>query len=139
MPKNLFIGTLRAPTERDLNGALGTRKGLWDQLVREVVSQCGAATQEWNSYSTKAGWSLRIKEKARVIVHLSPCDDCVLASFALGSAAIAQAKSRDLPAAIQNIIRKARTYAEGTAVRVPVRAAEEIPSVIQLVAIKRGC
>src|SRR5438874_3768764 len=122
MPKNLFIGKKLAPTEQELHDALGSMKKVWDLLVSEAVRQCGGGLKEWNSYSPKAGWSLRIKVKARNVVYLSPCDDCVLASFALGEQAMQDAKNADFPPAVRKIIREAKEYAEGTAVRIPVRS-----------------
>ena len=80
---NAFIGKTTAPTEAEVDAALGSTAALWKQLVDWMAEQ-GAAIQEWNSYSPKAGWALRLKVKKRNIVYLGPCAGCFRASFHSG-------------------------------------------------------
>ena len=47
-----------------------------DQTIAELKSELGVNICEWNSYSVKAGWSLRLKRKARTIVWLGPTPKC---------------------------------------------------------------
>jgi len=136
MRKNLFIGKRDAPDEPELRERLGSRKTLWDCLVSEALSQSGGGTAEWNSYSPKAGWSVRIKRRDRNIVYLSPCDDCLLASFALGEKAIQDALSARLPAEVKKTLREAKKYVEGTAVRITVTSMADMVVVKQFIAFK---
>jgi uncharacterized protein DUF3788 len=80
---NAFIGSPKRPTESELSAALGAGKALWDELVDGLARET-KLTREWNSYSKKAGWSLRLKRGDRNIVYLSPFRGCFRASFALG-------------------------------------------------------
>jgi len=138
MAKNLFTGRHEAPSEKDLAKELGAMKEIWDQLVSAALAQCGNGRTEWNSYSPKAGWSLRVKRGERNIVYLSPCEDCVLALFALGEKAMQEARKADFPVAVRKIVREAKKYAEGTAVRIPVTSVKDIPVVLQLMAVKQA-
>lgn len=129
MLQNAFIGKGQCPTDKELDEALGPARRLWDELVRDTPT-------EWNSYSVKAGWSLRLKQGQRNIVYLSPGRGCFLASFALGDKAVQAARQSGLPPRVLRIIDEARRYAEGTAVRVGVRNAADLPIVRKLMAAK---
>jgi len=134
---NAFIGKAGIPTDDDLAAALGrSAKALWDRLLVSLAEQHGIVTREWNSYSPKAGWSLRLKRGKRAILYLSPCRGCFRASFALGGKAVEAARESGLPPRVIEIIDTARRYAEGTGVRVDVNRPADIAIVQKLAAIK---
>ena len=136
MIANAFIGKLRPPSERELSAELGSGKKLWDELSAVLKEELGLDVQEWNSYSPKAGWSLRLKHKERNIVYLSPHRGCFTASFALGDKALKAARDGGLPAPVLKIINEAKKYAEGTAVRITIKAAKDIEAVKKLAIAK---
>ena len=136
MVANAFVGKAAAPTEEDLAAALGAAKAAWDQLLAELAHECGLSSREWNSYSRKAGWSLRLKSGERNIVYLSPGSGCFMASFALGDRAVRAARESKLPKRVLEIIAGAKRYAEGTAVRLDVSAVRDLAGVKKLAQIK---
>lgn len=136
MLANAFVDKPTKPTNAELAAALGPAKTLWDQLLAGLAERCSIDVQEWSSYSRKAGWSLSVKHKQRVIVYLSPCQGCFRASFALGGKAVQAARQSGLPADVIRIIDQAKRYAEGTAVRIEVKAAKDLPIVEKLAAVK---
>jgi len=136
MLPNAFIDKPKKPTDNDLTEALGSAKKLWDQLLDELADQYNLVVQEWNSYSRKAGWSLRLKLKKRNIVYLSPCKGCFFVSFALGDKAVQAARQSKFPKRVIKIIDEAKRYAEGTGVRLDVKKPKDIDIVKKLTAIK---
>lgn len=136
MLPNVFIGKAKKPSDSELAAELGTAKTIWDQLVRELAEEHGIDVQEWNSYSRKAGWSLRLKRKERNIVYLSPHRGCFTASFALGDKAVQAARESGLPPPVLKIIGEAKRYAEGTAVRIEVKGGKDLTVVKKLVVAK---
>jgi len=134
---NAFIGKREMPTDEDLAAALGPpAKALWDRLVAGLAEQQRVITREWNTYSPKAGWSLRLKRDKRAIVYLSPGRRSFRASFALGGRAVEAARASGLPQGVMQAIDTAKRYAEGTAVRIDVREQADIAVVQKLAAIK---
>jgi hypothetical protein len=134
---NAFIGKPEMPTDDDLAAELGrSAKALWDRLLANLAERHHIVTREWNSYSRKAGWALRLKHGERAILYLSPCHGCFRASFALGGKAVEAARASDLPAGAIRIIDSAKRYAEGTAVRIEVKGPADIAVVLRLAAIK---
>jgi hypothetical protein len=134
MSDNAFIGKKLPPTYAELTKALGKSKTLWTQLISTLTPK--VPTTEWNSYSPKAGWALKLKSKDRTILYLSPCDGCFRASFVLGSKAVQSAKESDLPKSILKLISESKTYAEGTGIRLDVKTAKDILVILKLAEIK---
>ena len=137
MLPNAFIGKPKKPTENELSAELGAAKPLWDHLLAELADQHDTGLHEWNSYSLKAGWSLKVKQGARTVLYLSPSRGGFRASFALGDKAVKAALRSDLPARVLKIIREAKRYAEGTAVRIEVKTGKDLPIIGMLADLKR--
>jgi len=134
--QNAFIGHSKAPTRAELSTVLGSSHALWQQLLKDLKRDLKLDKAEWHSYSTKAGWSLRLQLKKRNIVYLGPRQDCFLACFVLGNKAIATAQKSGLADNVLKIIAESRHYAEGTAVRIEVRTSEDLAAVRTLARIK---
>jgi hypothetical protein len=132
---NAFIGKTAPPTQNEIDAALGATADVWNQLLHWFAEQ-GVADQEWKSSSPKYGWSLRLKLKKRTIVYLAPCEGCFRAAFVLGDRAVAAARQSDLSKTTLKLLDEAPRYAEGTGVRLIVKATKDLASVRKLAAIK---
>ncbi len=133
---NAFAGQAKRPTERELASVLGRADGLWRELIADLKRDLLLDGEEWNTYSIKAGWSLRLQLKKRNIVYLGPRSGFFLASFILGDKAVAAARKSRLPRSVLKIIDEAKRYAEGTGVRIEVHEAEDANVVKTLAKIK---
>lgn len=131
MKPNAFIGKEDQPSAKELASALGASHDLWQKLVSDLHLE-----PEWNCYSTKYGWSLKLKQKKRTILYLGPCEGSFRAAFVLGGKAIAAAKSGDLPARVLKLIAEAKKYPEGTAVYFENVKARDLTAIEKLAAIK---
>lgn len=136
MLPNAFIGKSHPPADAELAEALGPAKTLWDRLLANLADELQLTVQEWNSYSPKAGWSLRLKHKDRNIVYLGPCKGAFRVAFVLGDKAVAAARQSDLPPGMIKTISEAKRYPEGTAVRIEIMKAKDIATVTKLAGIK---
>ncbi len=132
---NAFIGRADLPRPKEIAAALGSTNELWKQLVDWLAEQ-GISGQEWNSYSSKAGWSLRLKLKKRTIVYLGPCNGCFRVAFVLGDRAVAAARQSDLSEAALKLLDEAPRYAEGTGLRLMVKAAKDLAAIRKLALVK---
>ena len=135
MLTNAFIGATKAPTEPELTAKLGSAKAAWEQLIGEL-RECGADTEEWGSSSKKLGWSLRVKRRDRVIVYLAPSEGGFLASFALGDKAMRAARALKLAPAVMKVLKEAKRYAEGSAVRLEVKSGADVADVVAVAKLK---
>jgi hypothetical protein len=132
MSPNAFIGRTKPPTDEELSTELGAARALWDELLTELA----LPIQEWNSYSPKAGWSLKLKLKKRTIVYLAPCHGSFRVAFVLGDKAMEAARQLKLPKAVLKIMDEAPRYAEGTGVRLEIAARKDLAAVKKLAEVK---
>jgi hypothetical protein len=132
MSPNAFIGRTKPPTDEELSTELGAARALWDELLTELA----LPIQEWNSYSPKAGWSLKLKLKKRTIVYLAPCHGSFRVAFVLGDKAMEAARQVKLPKAVLKIIDEAPHYPEGTGVRLEIAARKDLAAVKKLAEVK---
>jgi len=132
MTPNAFIGRTKPPTDEELSAELGVVRALWDELLADLA----LPVQEWNSYSPKAGWSLKVKQGKRTIVYLAPCHGSIRVAFILGAKAVAAARASRLSKALMKIIDEAPRYPEGTGVRLEITTRRHLPAVLKLAAVK---
>ena len=79
---------------------------------------------------------MRLKNRERTILYMTPRDGHFLASFALGEKAVKKAHEDDLPLSVLKIVDNAKKYAEGRGVRLEVRDGRDVRNVEKLAAIK---
>jgi hypothetical protein len=70
--QNAFIGRIDRPQPEEVNTVLGKSAVAWHQLVQWLIEKESVTEQEWNSFSAKYGWSLKMKKKKRTIIYLGP-------------------------------------------------------------------
>ena len=132
MSPNAFIGKTQPPTDDELSAELGAARVLWDELLAELA----LPIQEWNSYSPKAGWSVKLKLKKRTILYLAPCHGSFRVAFILGAKAVEAARQANLSKALLKIVDEAPRYPEGTGVRLHIKARRDLAAVKKLAAVK---
>lgn len=126
-----------SPPQRDqLATALGRASRLWDTLVATSTSQHAPLGKTWKFGGQQWGWTLQIKQRQRTVLYLTPCRGYFIAGFALGEKAVKAARRSHLPSAVLTVIKEARKYAEGRAVRLEVRRKDDVAVVEKLAAAK---
>jgi hypothetical protein len=132
----VFGDRARMPTDDEVEASLGPAIGLWTALRARLTVDFGTLSEAW-AYSGKAyGWSLRLKQRDRPVVYLTPMAGRFRASLALPERAVSSALEAGLPAPIQAIVACAPTYPEGRAVRIEVASEEDVASVVALARIR---
>ncbi len=132
MTPNAFIGRTKPPTDDELSVELGVVRALWDEILADLA----LPVQEWNSYSPKAGWSLKLKQGKRTIVYLAPCRGSIRVAFILGAKAVEAARACKLSKEVMKIIDEAPRYPEGTGVRLEITTRRQLAAVRKLAAVK---
>ena len=126
----------KMPDEEILATALGTAKSLWDEMIATLATQFEPLDDSWGFSGKKWGWGLRLKQKKRTVLHLTPCNGYFLAGFALGEKAVRAAHASKLPKSVLKVIDDAPRYAEGRGVRFEVRNRNHVKHVAAVAAIK---
>jgi hypothetical protein len=133
---NAFVGKVTKPTTAEVGVALGSSASAWTQLVEEFATRYDVAIQEWKSYSPKYGWSLRLLQKKRTIIYLSPCQGCFRVTFILGNRAVKFLQHGNPSKILTKLIADAPRYPEGAGVRLTVRGTREMAVIRKLAEAK---
>ena len=135
--KNAFIGKTEAPSHDEIVRTLGDSDAAWEEFIQWCASTLHVDQQEWKGvYPDKYGWSLRLKQKKRNIVYLSPCQGCFRVSLVLGDRAMEKVRATAFPRAAAAIIDHAPKYPEGTGITFTVKSVRDLPPIRTLSAIK---
>lgn len=136
MAFSFFEDKEHQPEDSDLVEALAETQRYWDDLKSTMARNFQPLSVEWGFSGKKWGWSLRLKQKARTILYMTPRAGDFVVGFALGQKAVDAAHATDLPPSVLELIDAAPKYAEGRGVRLEVRTEEDLRSVVQLADVK---
>ena len=134
---NAFIGKSEQPSNTELAAVLGPSAPLWSELIEEITADTPSLAQEWKGVcSNKYGWSLRLKQKSRNIIYLSPCQNCFRVAFILSDKAVKAAGEAHLPKPVARALATAPHFPEGTGLRLVVNRTSDLPAIRKLAQIK---
>jgi hypothetical protein len=124
------------PTDEDLRDVLGDAYEVWKRLINAVGERIGPISRVWGYTSKTTGWGLRLKQKERIILYMTPQTGKFLVSFALGEKAVAAANRVKLSSTLLKAIDTAPRYAEGRGLRLEVSSKGLVPDLAALAEIK---
>jgi hypothetical protein len=136
MALSAFDDKSKKPTKQSLQTTLGRTSTHWDNLIAHIASEYAPLDETWNFAGAAWGWSLRLKQKKRTVLYMTPCSKHFLVGFALVEKAVKAARNSGLPDTVLAIIDEAKKYAEGRGVRLEIRSKKDLESVKRLAAIK---
>jgi hypothetical protein len=136
MTPSAFIDKLKKPTPGKLKAALEGSGELWEELKTAIASQHPPLTEEWAYSGKNYGWSLRLKQKKRAILYMTPYAGGFRVALAFGENAVHAAHASGLPQSTLNIIDNAPKYPEGRAIRLEITSRKDLLLVEKLAAIK---
>ena len=90
----------------------------------------------WGFAGAAWGWSLRLKQKKRTILYMTPGRGFFFVGFALGERAVKAAHESALPETVLAVIDGAKKYAEGRAVRLEIKNKKDLEAAKKIAAIK---
>ena len=126
----------KEPDPRQLAAVLGPAHQPWTTLIDHLASEYPPLLEEWSFAGKKWGWSLRLKQKKRTILYMTPSVGFFYVGFVLGERATNTAMESPLPADVLSVIEAAPKYAEGRGFRLEVPSHTDVSSIQLLAAIK---
>jgi Protein of unknown function (DUF3788) len=131
-----FLDKTSPPSERELKRVLGKSAALWKELLDGLVAAHAPLETSWSWSGKSHGWLLKLQRRGKTLCYLIPCPGFLVASFALREPAHAAALAEAFPPAVRCALEEARSFAEGRAVRLELRAAKDLAAVRRLVVLK---
>jgi Protein of unknown function (DUF3788) len=135
MALGAFLDKSHPPQTAELKKTLGRSGAVWEAILTRVAATYSPVTADWNFSGVKYGWALRLKQKDRVILHLTPQDGQFLAGLVVGEKAAARSK-REFSKAACAAIDAAPRYAEGIGVRLTIARSKDAAVIHELLAAK---
>ena len=136
MALSAFDDKGKEPGAAEIKEALGRSSMHWFGLIELVESEFTPAVATWTFGGAKWGWALRLKQKKRAVLYMTPGRKHFLVGFALGEKAVKAARAAKLPGPVWTLISGAQKYAEGRAVRMEVRTKKDLENVMKVARIK---
>ena len=133
---NAFVGWTQAPSDQELSAALGGARAMWDRVLAALEERCGLRENDWNSYSPKFGWSVRVRKGKRNILYLVPCAGSFRVAFVIGGKAAAAAREEKAPARVLRMIEQGQRYPEGIGIRFDVKSERDVAPAVALALLK---
>jgi len=124
------------PVTADLARVLGPSEKVWRELISRMGAAYGPLTEDWSFSGAKYGWILRLKQKKRVVLRLTPQIDAFLVGIVLGDRALTLLRRGDLSPGVLSLIDGAPRYGEGTGIRIPVPSAGDIADIEVIIEAK---
>ena len=136
MATSAFDDKSKKPNDKQVGDVLGKAIVHWKELKQLVQQRIDPVDEEWVFSGKAYGWSLRLKNKKRAILYMTPCQGYFRVAFAFGEKAVEAAHKSKLPESVLNLIDEAPRYPEGRAVRMEVKSKEGVRIADKLTAIK---
>lgn len=124
------------PVAAELARVLGSCEEVWRELISRMEAAYGPLTEDWSFSGAKYGWSLRLKQKKRVVLYLIPQLNAFLVGIVLGDRALTLLRRDDLGPEVLSLIDEAPRYGEGTGFRIPVASAGDIVDIEVIIEAK---
>jgi hypothetical protein len=115
---------------------LGRAASLWEAVLGLARERSPQLVETWHFAGAKVGWSLRLVEKTRNLVYLTPGEGSFRIGLVLGKNAVAAAREAGLSKGAAAILDAAPIYAEGHGVRFHVASRADMQAFPELLAIK---
>ena len=136
MALSAFDDKSKKPGPAALKTALARTSTHWDGLIAHIAAEYAPLDETWGFAGAKWGWSLRLKQKKRTVLYVTPCEGHFLVGFVLGEKAVKAAHASRLPDSVLTLIDQAKKYAEGRGVRIEIRTKKDVEITKKLAAIK---
>ena len=124
------------PRAEELAGALGRSLAAWEALRAHLAAEYPPLTEKWAFGGAKWGWTLRLIQKKRTVLYMTPLEKRFLVGFILGEKAVAATLEVGLSAAVSEVIDDAPRYGEGRGVRLEVQYKKDLPDIEKIAAAK---
>ena len=138
MALSAFDDKLKKSGAGDLKKMLGRTSAHWDNLTTHIAAEYAPPDETWNFAGANWGWSLRLKQKKRTVLYLTPLEKHFRVGFVLGGKAVKAAHESDLSESVLAIIDEAKKYAEGYAVIIEVKTKKKSKAFKELIAFAKN-
>jgi hypothetical protein len=131
-----FVDKKQRPSEDEIQQAIGEKLTLWQALVQFIREHYPSDEDFKFMYGKKYGWALRFRKRGQLLTSLYPTEGGFTVQINLGPEAIEQTGNMQLGENVRAVIEKATPFPEGRWLFMPVKSAEDVSDIHQLLALR---
>jgi hypothetical protein len=131
-----FTDKKHQPTEAEIQTVVGSQLSAWQGLIRFIREHYPADEDFRFLYGKKYGWALRFRVRGKLLTSVYPAAEGFTVQINLSPAAIDRALGMKLGENIQQAITQATPYPEGRWLFIPVRSADDVAEIQELLALR---
>jgi hypothetical protein len=135
MSVGIFTDKTQPPTSQQILTAVGARRAAWEKLIQFIRDRY-AAQEDWSFYGRNYGWALRFRKSGKALISLYPAQNGFAVQVVLGEPEVQTALGMKIGQHIRSIVEAATPFAEGRWLFIPVKSAQDIRDVQQLLTLK---
>lgn len=133
-----FTDKKNEPTKAQVVEVLGAMVHLWQALIQHIRATYDGQEDFKFCYGKRYGWAMRFRVKGGLLTALYPNRNSSTAQVILSSAALEQAQTMQLGNGVHQAIAKAKPYAEGKWLFIPVESEKDLRDVRHSLELKLG-
>ena len=136
MSIGVFVDKKYQPSEAEIQQVLGSKLAIWQTLVDYIREHYPSDEDLKFLYGKQYGWALRFRKRRQLLTSLYPTEGGFTVQINLGPGAIEQTRNMTLSENVRAVIDKATPYSEGRWLFIPVKSAEDLHNIQQLLALR---
>jgi hypothetical protein len=133
--KGAYLDKSHKPSEAEIMVGLGSRRGLWEELIAFVEGNYRVA-KDLIFYGKSYGWAVRFRKGSRALISLYPGLGAFTAQIVVGEGQLVEALASGLGEGARRMIEAAKPYPEGRWLFIPIDSEDDLLDVERLLATK---
>ena len=130
-----FVDKNHKPTMREIRNSLGSKRELWDALIR-FVEENHRVKSDFAFYGVNYGWAMRFRKGGKALLSLYPGKDSFVAQIVLGEAPARKASHLALGGNVRRVLENVRPLADGRWLFIRVNSRKDVRDCRNLLVLK---
>jgi hypothetical protein len=130
-----FVDKHHQPTTREIFASIGSKKELWNNLVRFVEGNY-RTKRDFAFYGRNYGWALRFRKAGKALLSMYPGKGSFTAQIVLRGTSAKKVFNLKLGRNVRNVLQNAHEFPEGRWLFIRVGSKRDLDDVQQLLLLK---
>jgi len=130
-----FVDKGHKPTMRAIYASIGSKRQLWDDLIRFINENYGA-DGELVFYGDNYGWAFRFRKGGKALATICPAKEGFVVQIVIGPSQAEEAFRLDLSKKVRRALEDAHPYHDGRWLYINVRSKHDIDDIQRLLTTK---
>ena len=130
-----FVDKNHQPTMKEIRTSLGSKKDLWDELIR-FVEENHRVKSDFAFYGVNYGWAMRFRKGGKALLSLYPGKETFVAQIVLGETPAKKASGFKLGSNVRKVLENTRQLADGRWLFIRVKSRTDVGDIKNLLVLR---